>query len=112
MKGIDIIFSFQHAVNLIGLKDNNGDKLVENGIEDIHTNEVIAKIFVAKGDHNELVRWIQQRLIALGFSCGKTGDDSYFGINTLAAVAHFQFLEALNADGFIGALTITKLLNQ
>jgi len=110
MNGIDIIFSFQDAVNQTGLKDNNGDNLIENGIIDTQTNEVIKKIFVTKGDHNELVRWIQQRLRSLGFSCGETEDDSFFGVNTLAAVEHFQFLYALKSDGFIGPLSIIQLL--
>lgn len=110
MNGIDIILSFQDAVNQIGLKDNNGDKLIENGIIDTQTNEVIKKILVTKGDHNELVKWIQQRLIALGFSCGETEDDSFFGVSTLVAVNHFQFLYGLKTDGCIGPLSIIEFL--
>ncbi|MCB2358599.1 GH25 family lysozyme [Clostridium estertheticum] len=105
-----VVKAFQHAVNLVGLKDKNGDKLVEDGIKGTHTNEVIAKIFFTNGSHNELARWIQQRLIALGFSCGKTGADSYFGVNTLVAVKKFQTIRALKPDGIVGPLTINQLL--
>ncbi|MBU3179776.1 GH25 family lysozyme [Clostridium psychrophilum] len=105
-----VVRSFQHAANLVGLKDKNGSKLVENGIIGTHTNEVIAKVYVTKGAHNELVRWIQQRLIASGFGCGPTGADSYFGLITLAAVKKYQTSKKLKSDGIVGPLTINKLL--
>ncbi|MBU3188265.1 peptidoglycan-binding protein [Clostridium bowmanii] len=105
-----IVKAFQHVVNLVGLVDKNKDKLIEDGIEGAHTNEVIAKILVIKGANNELVMWVQQRLIALGFNCGKTGADSYFGSNTLIAVKNFQISRGLKSDGIVGPLTITQLL--
>lgn len=105
-----VVKNFQHASNLVGLKDKNGDKLVEDGIKGIHTNEVIAKVFVNKEAHSELVRWIQQRLITKGVNCGKTGADSYFGINTLKAVKTFQDWRGLETDGIVGGLTIEQLL--
>jgi len=105
-----VVKTFQHAANSVGLKDKNGDKLLEDGIKGPHTNEVVSKILVTKGAHNEFVRWIQQRLIALGFNCGKTGADSYFGALTLVAVQHFQTSRGLKADGIVGPLTITQLL--
>lgn len=105
-----VMQTFQHATNLAGLTDKNGSKLIEDGIKGINTNEVIAKVVVTKGEHNELVRWIQQRLIASGFSCGKTGADSFFGISTLAAVRKYQNSRALKSDGIVGLLTINKLL--
>ena len=105
-----VVQSFQHATNLVGLRDKNGNKLVEDGIIGIHTNEVIAKVFVDYGDHNELVRWIQRRLVSLGFSVGKTGADSYFGVNTLAGVKKFQASRGLVQDGIVGPLTTNALL--
>ena len=107
----NIVKAFQHAANLTLLTDKNGDKLVEDGIKGSHTNEVIAKTFITKGAHNELVRFIQQRLIALGFNSGKTGADSYFGPNTLLAVQKFQASRKLKQDGIVGPLTTTQLLN-
>jgi len=105
-----VVKAFQHAANLVGLKDKNGDKLVEDGIKGPHTDEVVSKILVTKGANNEFVRWIQQRLIALGFNCGKTGADSYFGTLTLVAVQNFQASRGLKADGVVGQLTTTQLL--
>ncbi|WP_298843695.1 GH25 family lysozyme [uncultured Clostridium sp.] len=106
-----VIKAFQHAANIVGLTDKNGDKLLEDGIKGNHTNEVIAKTFVATGAHNELVRFIQQQLIALGFNCGKTGADSYLGQDTLLSVQKFQTSKGLKKDGIVGPLTIIQLLN-
>ncbi len=39
-----VVKNFQHAVNTVGIKDKNGDKLIEDGIVGIHTNEVIDKV--------------------------------------------------------------------
>ena len=105
-----IVKTFQHAVNLVGLTDKNGNKLVEDGIIGTHTTEVISKVLVTEGAHNELVRWIQQRLITLGFNCGVTGADSHFGINTLSAVKKFQTSRTLKSNGIVGPLTIEDLL--
>lgn len=105
-----IIKAFQHAANLVKLTDKNGNKLVEDGIKGIHTKEVISKVFVTKGAHSELVSWIQQRLISLGFNCGKIGADSYFGLNTILAVKQFQISVRLKSDGIVGPLTIKELL--
>jgi len=99
------------TVDLASLIDNNGDKLVEDGIIGTYTKQVIAKVSIANGAHNELVRWVQQRLIALGFSVGTTGADSYFSVNTLAGVKLFQTSKGLAADGIVGPLTITQLLD-
>ena len=106
-----VVKAFQHAANLIGLTDKNGDKLVEDGIVGNYTTQVITKVLIANGAHNELVRWIQQRLIALEFSVGTTGADSYFSVNTLAGVKLFQASKGLVADGIVGLLTITQLLD-
>jgi len=105
-----VVKNFQHAVNLVGLRDKNGDKLAEDGIKGIHTNEVIDKVYVTKGSKNVFVRWIQERLIAKGFSCGITGADSDFGLNTLSAVKAFQTSRTLKSDGIVGRLTTEQLL--
>jgi peptidoglycan hydrolase-like protein with peptidoglycan-binding domain len=105
-----IVQTFQHAATLVGLTDKKGDKLVENGIIGTPTTEVIAKALVTKGAHNELVRWIQKRLIASGFSCGVTGADSYFGVTTLTAVTKFQTSRKLKSNGIVGPLTLNSLL--
>ena len=37
-----VVKAFQHAANLVGLKDKNGDKLIEDGIKGPHTDEVVS----------------------------------------------------------------------
>jgi len=107
-----VVKSFHQAVNLIGITDANGNKLAEDGINGVHTKEVIKKVLVTREAKNEVVRFIQRRLIALGFPCGKTGADANFGASTLIAVQRFQISRGLKADGIVGPLTISKLLNE
>jgi len=106
----DVVKTFQHAANLAGLQDSSGNKLLEDGIKGIRTNEVINKVLVTRTNTNELVGWIQLRLITLGFNCGKAGADKIFGWYTLVAVQHFQASRGLKSDGIVGPLTIAQLL--
>ena len=57
------------------------------------------------------IRWLQQRLIELGYSCGKSGVDGIFGNDTLKAVKKFQKDKDLLVDGYVGANTHKKLVN-
>lgn len=104
------IKTLQRAVNLTEIKDKNGNCLKEDGIRGILTNSAITKILITRGMKNELVKWIQQRLIILGFSYGKAGTDGEFDWNTLTIVQHFQASRGLKADGIVGPLTINALL--
>lgn len=65
------------------------------------------KFFTIKNEH---VRFIQKRLIAKGFSCGKYGADGSFGKDTREAVKKFQKANGLTVDGCVGAATTEKLL--
>ncbi|MFL0253008.1 N-acetylmuramoyl-L-alanine amidase [Clostridium neuense] len=56
------------------------------------------------GSKGDVVKWVQKRL---GISA-----DGIFGNNTKQAVISFQKVNALGADGVIGKMTWTKLLNQ
>ena len=105
-----VIKTFQHVTAVVSITDKSGNKLIDDGIKGPRTDEVIAKVLIAKGAKNEFVRWIQQRLISLGFNCGKAGADADFGWNTLVAVQHFQASRRLKSDGVVGPLTITELL--
>lgn len=56
---------------------------------------------IKKGQQGEQVRKIQQRLISLGYSCGRFGADSIFGNGTLEAVKRFQKEHGLSPDGIV-----------
>ncbi|MDT8719700.1 N-acetylmuramoyl-L-alanine amidase [Clostridium sp. 19966] len=99
-----IILDFQHACNL------SGYSLAEDGIRGNCTNAVIAKILIQKGSKGELVRWVQNRLIAKGFAVGQAGADSDYGSSTKLAVQNFQMKCGLTVDGIVGQNTVNKLL--
>jgi len=108
--GNAVISAFQSACNLSAITDKNGNKLVVDGIRSDLTNSAIAKVFIKNGTSNDLVKWLQSRLITLGFPCGSTGADGIFGQSTVAAVKNFQVIGKLVVDGVVGANTINKLL--
>lgn len=62
-----------------------------------------------KWQQSEDVRKVQQRLIELGYSCGKYGADSIFGNSTYNAVIQFQKDLGLSADGIVGPKTWAEL---
>lgn len=62
-----------------------------------------------KWQQSEDVRKVQQRLIDLGYSCGKYGADSIFGNSTFEAIKQFQRDNNLGIDGIVGIETWNKL---
>lgn len=56
------------------------------------------------------VGWMQTRLIAKGYSCGRCGVDNSFGYDTLAALKRFQKDKGLQVDGYCGGSTHKKLV--
>lgn len=60
-----------------------------------------------KGDSNEAVRTMQEKLIDLGFLSGKA--DGKFGIMTYQALVAFQKVNNLDPDGIAGSKTLTAL---
>lgn len=60
-----------------------------------------------KNDH---VKFIQNRLIGKGFSCGEKGADGSYGPATKNAVKAFQKANGLKDDGYVGAKTTELLL--
>lgn len=65
---------------------------------------------VRQGARGGITRLIQQRLISLGYPCGRSGADGDFGPGTRAAVRVFQQKRGLTADGIVGKNTWRKLL--
>ena len=105
-----VVASFQAACNLSGITDKNGNKLVVDGARGDLTNSAIAKVILRIGTSNNLVKWLQTRLITLGFPCGSTGADGIFASATLVAVKNFQAKNKLVVDGVVGLVTLNKLL--
>lgn len=58
-----------------------------------------------KGMKGNDVKYIQESLISLGYSCGKKGVDGSFGSDTEKAVKSFQKDKKLTQDGIVGKKT-------
>lgn len=65
---------------------------------------------VRKGAKGNITRWIQKRLIKLGYSLPRYGADGSFGDETREAVRKFQSANGLTVDGIVGQRTWRKLL--
>lgn len=106
-----VIASIQQLCNSLGLKGRNGNALSVDGIIGPNTSYAASKLpLIQRGAKGIYVKWVQQRLIALGFSCGSSGADGDFGYCTLAAVQNFQSKHRLIPDGEVGPLTLAALL--
>ncbi len=57
------------------------------------------------------IKWLQGRLIELGYSCGPAGIDGNFGPDTLEAVYKFQKDHKLKIDGYVGKDTANALVS-
>jgi hypothetical protein len=49
-----------------------------------------------------VVKYVQKRLIDLGYSVGAAGTDGIYGVGTDAAVRKFQHAKGLEVDGWVG----------
>ena len=63
------------------------------------------------GASGQITKLMQERLLALGYSCGASGADGILGPDTQAAVKSFQRAHSLAVDGIVGPATWKKLLN-
>lgn len=61
------------------------------------------------GSTGDKVKDLQNKLIALGYSCGNYGADGSFGTSTETAVRKFQSDNGLTVDGIVGANTLKAL---
>lgn len=62
-----------------------------------------------RGSSGEYVKYLQEKLIALGYSVGSYGADGKYGNATIAAVKKFQADRGLTADGVTGAKTWAEI---
>ncbi|MFQ8688391.1 MAG: glucosaminidase domain-containing protein [Blautia sp.] len=67
------------------------------------------KDFLSLGDNGAAVRKLQEGLVYVGISVGKSGVDGDFGNDTQKAVKTFQARYGLEADGNAGPATQAKL---
>ena len=74
-------------------------------LEDIAAGKAVAK----KGDKGEVVKQLQNMLMAAGGALPKYGADGDFGNETVAAVKAFQQKKGMSTDGEIGKKTYDAL---
>jgi len=100
------VFKLQHALNLMGITDKAGHKLVEDGWMGDRTKEALGKIAIRRGDKNILVGWVQEQL---GIKLDNDyGDKPWHG--TYDAIVNYQRSKGLVVDGVAGIKTILKLI--
>lgn len=106
-----IIQSVQNLCNSLRIRDSGGRALAVDGLLGPCTTSAISKLpILRRGSKGEFVKWVQQRLVDSGLSCGTYGADGDFGYCTLTAVQNFQSKNRLRADGIVGPLTLSALL--
>lgn len=85
--------------------------LVVDGIFGVKTSAVCKKNYLYQGKKATThIRWLQTRLIELGYDLGKYGADGSFGNDTLNAVKKFQSDRKIEVDGYVGVETHKKLV--
>lgn len=82
-------------------KGYTGRTVVEGGSPSGAT-KIEERNYLKKGDKGNVVQIMQEKLIACGYDCGKSGADGDFGNATLAAVKAFQADAGLTVDGYYG----------
>ena len=103
---IDLTEELQHNLNKqfkCGLK--------EDGVWGKATEDACKKHYLQiNNKYRTMNKWLQNRLIKLGYSVGKSGADGYFGKNTKNALTKYQKEHKLTADGICGVKTYKSLV--
>ena len=87
---------------LVGPPNTHTVMVLDNG-----QNDTIKVLQIgSKGDD---VKWLQQKLIDLGYDLGKWGADGDYGKQTAKAVKQFQMDNHLQVDGKVGPKTFKAL---
>lgn len=126
------IKAYQYKLNRIGIRDDSGQPLDEDGIDGPRTKQAVVRLerlmglgvdagiwgsecektygditgikpVLAHGSDGAFVRYLQYRL-------GGLAADGIFGPATLGAVKRFQLSHGLDADGIVGPLTWGALI--
>lgn len=67
---------------------------------------------IRKGASGNITKWVQKRLLKLGYQVSNGGADGIFGDATASAVRKFQSDHGLTVDGIVGKNTWRKLLEM
>ena len=89
------IKALQTALNTLGYR------LAVDGILGDKTLTAARKCIIDKGTRNEVVRWVQNRLNALGFNCGAA--DGIAGDKTMNAIHKWQSVKRVGVGYFGGS---------
>ena len=84
--------------------------LAVDGIIGTHTNNALKRVALKNYCANELVKFVQRRLIMNGRGVGVYGVDGKYGKDTENAVRKFQKEKGLTIDGIAGINTIKALI--
>lgn len=87
-----------------------GTNLVIDGIIGSETNKALRRVALKNYTANELVTFVQRRLIMNGCGVGVYGADGKYGQATANAVEKFQRMKGLTPDRIAGINTIKELL--
>lgn len=106
----DFIKRLQSTLNKLGYRDENGNKLVKDGLAGKLTKS--ACISLKRGMRNEIVGLAQERLLELGFD--PNGIDNSFGGGMEKAVIEMKkkVMGAKNPTGILGNLSWDVLLGR
>ena len=96
------------------VSDNSSTQSPEPTPEPAPTTKPSGKIeglpVVKSGSCGDAAKIVQGALIAKGYSCGSSGIDGVFGVNSVAALKSYQKEQGITADGICGPATWGHLL--
>lgn len=103
------IKELQRLLNKLYIKEDE-KPLDIDGIIGEKTNSALRRVALKNYTANDLVTFVQKRLIMNGCGVGDCGADGKYGKDTANAVEKFQKMKGLTADKIAGINTIKALL--
>ena len=101
----NVVKELQKALN----KDNNSGLDID-GIIGPLTTRAINNNMVRNFSVSEFARWVQERLIAKGYSLNEFGVDGKYGGETEGKVKEHQQKTGIDVDGIVGINTVNRLI--
>lgn len=102
--------SLSQLQHLFNVQLNAG--LTEDGIYGPNTQAAADKCIIRSGSSGEITRWIQKKLISLGYPLPKYGADGSYGSEMQNALTNFQKAHGLSTDGVVGHSTWKALMTS